>query len=607
MKNRLYDYICIFVLLEIIPPPICYAKVINDAYRTKRNISVFEIPQSKENVNYAKDLQEVSSKIKKKDNNNFEKGDKYFKEKHKISKRSTNSDENTDFQQSNPEKPINYDNVIAINHLNAQRSNDDESDYAGEADEEMAKQERDKDDKDEETSSLVRLARDVNAGLDKYTDQEQSSLYDDYEAKDVAKRGVLGSPEDYEEAEVDSPGIEDVAAMQEQRSMTDEADKREVQNDARVKRDQAIAEAPDQSKSISDNPVRSVQSKIAPEDSYLHQVSPVESLNSFNEASAPNDASKIKEFGSNEAISKAGDASKIAEPASIITSSKEDEANAKYEKRVEEEIQRKINAIKEEIKRDIEAQGRVRGIEENNARFDELQNQEGEDEEGSSFENEPLEKRQTAAKRSVREIADIAAASSKRNGKKRSLKKQQRKKPQRTRAKKIGKSDISKKNKNLKRRSVVNHDESSGQTPSKGLSKKKREHVRQTFLVSNEQAKRRRSTSYALPSGPTDARSENELLTDQDSNSRLHTDNKMLQAPLSVASEDENNEGERSPIAAAHSNSLASLTGSSQELNPRLAKEYKEAFGGLQSEPGSALARFKRIKRVLESPETEKM
>jgi len=81
----------------------------------------------------------------------------------------------------------------------------------------------------------------------------------------------------------------------------------------------------------------------------------------------------------------------------------------------------------------------------------------------------------------------------------------------------------------------------------------------------------------------------------------------QIQAPLSFASGDENNEEEQSLAAAAHSNSLASLTGSSQELNPRLAKEYKEAFGGLQSDPGNALARFKRIKRVLGSPETEKI
>lgn len=53
------------------------------------------------------------------------------------------------------------------------------------------------------------------------------------------------------------------------------------------------------------------------------------------------------------------------------------------------------------------------------------------------------------------------------------------------------------------------------------------------------------------------------------------------------------------------SNSLASLTGSSQELSPRLARDYKEAFGGLQSEPSGALARFKRIKRVLVGPDAK--
>lgn len=72
----------------------------------------------------------------------------------------------------------------------------------------------------------------------------------------------------------------------------------------------------------------------------------------------------------------------------------------------------------------------------------------------------------------------------------------------------------------------------------------------------------------------------------------------QLQVSLPVSGEDENNEGEQS-LTAEHSDSLVSLTGSSQELNPDLEKEYKEAFGGLQSEPGNALARFKRIKRML--------
>jgi len=70
-----------------------------------------------------------------------------------------------------------------------------------------------------------------------------------------------------------------------------------------------------------------------------------------------------------------------------------------------------------------------------------------------------------------------------------------------------------------------------------------------------------------------------------------------LQLKLSSIGENENEE-EQSPTAE-HSDSLVSLTGSSQELSPRLEKEYKEAFGGLQSEFGSSLARFKRVKRVL--------
>lgn len=71
----------------------------------------------------------------------------------------------------------------------------------------------------------------------------------------------------------------------------------------------------------------------------------------------------------------------------------------------------------------------------------------------------------------------------------------------------------------------------------------------------------------------------------------------QLQVSLPVSEEDKNNEGEQQGLAAGHSDSLVSLIGSSQELSPYLEKEYKEAFGGLQSEPGSALARFKRIKR----------
>lgn len=73
----------------------------------------------------------------------------------------------------------------------------------------------------------------------------------------------------------------------------------------------------------------------------------------------------------------------------------------------------------------------------------------------------------------------------------------------------------------------------------------------------------------------------------------------QLPAPDPVVNEDESNDVEESHASAAGAASLVSLTGSLQELSPRLAREYKEAFGGLQSEPGGALARYKRVKRVL--------
>jgi len=77
------------------------------------------------------------------------------------------------------------------------------------------------------------------------------------------------------------------------------------------------------------------------------------------------------------------------------------------------------------------------------------------------------------------------------------------------------------------------------------------------------------------------------------------------QVPSPIANADaENNQEKRSPAAAGRSDS-SFLTKSSQDLSPRLAKEYKEAFGGLQNEPGSALARFKRIKRVLGDSDTK--
>lgn len=64
---------------------------------------------------------------------------------------------------------------------------------------------------------------------------------------------------------------------------------------------------------------------------------------------------------------------------------------------------------------------------------------------------------------------------------------------------------------------------------------------------------------------------------------------KLFQAPRLVGDDSESNEEEQS----------------SDSMSPRLARDYREAFGGLQGESGSVLARFKRIKRVLGGPDAK--
>ncbi|KAL6259220.1 hypothetical protein P5V15_009140 [Pogonomyrmex californicus] len=574
MKNRLY---CIFVVLEILQSSICYTKIINETCRTKREVSISETSQSEEGTNYAKGIQEINlghADEEKSENADLEENDTYqdnTEEERKISSR------------SNAEKSIDRDNVAKYSNL--QPSNE-RSDYIEEADEDVARQR----DRNEEKSNLVRLSRNVNS--DKYTDQDdRSSLYDDYEAKDVAKRGVLNGAEDYEEMKDDPSGMmEDMAAVQERESIN-ESEKRETSKDARVKRDQAILKALDESKTNPDNSAMLEESKIAAKEPYSPEVSRIEPAESFSKT--PNDASEIKDIGSNKMISK-NDSFKTQEPTSLIASpSQRDGSNAEYEKRVEEEIQRKIDSLKEEIQRDIEARQRIKDIEENNIKFNELQDEEYEDEGRQNSESEPIEKRQIIVKKSIQGIADDAATS-KINEKNRSLKRE----PYKKRSNKINKLDTSKEN--LKRRFAANRDKFSDQIPSNESFKKKREHIRQVFLMNNDQhrTKKRQSSSYISSSNGKAVKSGNELFTNPDLNSFLHTDNKMSQASLPISGENENNEREH---PAEHSDSLVSLTGSSQELNSRLEKEYREAFGGLQNEPGNALARFKRIKRVLVS------
>lgn len=363
---------------------------------------------------------------------------------------------------------------------------------------------------DEETSDLMRLPRDAYGDFSRYTEQNGgANLYDDYETKDVAKRGA-SSPKDYEEIEED-PGVS--------------AAELETRMDARVKRDQAeISETLDPSESSPDDPAKLQGStKIL----NSREVSRVELPKGSNEA--PDDASSgIR--GSRNAISKLNDPSEIR--ADEGTSSKKDGLNAEYERRVEEEIQRRIDSLKEEIQRDVQVQQRVRDIEDNNARFDELRDREHEDEGRRDLEDEPIEKRQTVAKRSVRELADdTAAGSSETNEEKRSPRREQQHKKRQHRSNRIEKagpkSDASKENENLKRQLVINHDKSSEQLPTGDL-KKKRERVRQVFLVNNDpqRAKKRQSRRYTLPSNPAAVRPENELFLNPDSDNRMVSLNK---------------------------------------------------------------------------------
>lgn len=462
--------------------------------RAKREASVAEVSQPRENANYER---EVNLEREERSNDDLEKDDQ--RDKCKMLKESAK----LNVQETNAEKS--FDPIASPLNLN------EESDYAEEeAGEEIAKQESDQ---DVETSDLKRLTRDVN--VEKYTDQERSSLYDDYETKEVAKRGVLDGPGDYEEVEDDSPGIlENAVALKER----DEGERETRENDSRVKRDQALSETLD--KSESSNSAKLEESKIA-ESPLIDKVSHSESSKNFNRRALASDdsACKIKEpAGSNEMISKSSDSTENKEAANIITSFNEDESSAEYGKRVEEEIQRKIDSIKEEIKRDIEAERRIKDIEKNNAKFDELRDQE-EDEE--RLEGEPIEKRQI--KRSIQEIV---APSSKRDDKKCCLKGEQRDKLQR-RSSEIGRPETLKESEKLKRQSAINRDKfSEGQAPSKGLFKKKRERVRQTFLVNNDRAKRRGSRNYISLSDHSAARPENELF--MDINSYHHADDGMV-------------------------------------------------------------------------------
>ncbi|KAG7198179.1 hypothetical protein KM043_005593 [Ampulex compressa] len=500
-----------------------------------------------------------------------------------------------------------------------------------------------KDSNNEEEASLakenLRSPRTAAEEAEKYTDQEErSNLYDEFEPKDVVKRGILDGAGDYEEVdeEEDTLGdVEDTVALEQGDSTIEEAEKTE-NRETRVKRDHSGAE--DQKEIVeAKNGGSSNTGNEAKQQRLSKRNAPLEKRNSMNEEKSRSnvESSKIKkkreddktkadslksqgnklevhlseEKGTVVEAPNPSDSSNVEEPSAASVSSHEaskldDSSNlaktskdelkeapkvedskvsendvskgtkkvdwgADYEKRVEEEIQRKIDSIKEEIKRDIESKQRVKEIEENNARFDELREQEDDDEDRQSLIGEEKEERRSVSKRST------------------------------------GSSDIDAQGSKDKRSTIRKKRQNKGEEEKSAVKPvKKREYVRQVILVNDrgaekeKRSERRRKRSRNSRSTPVKLTGTKTSGLGSDSNLRDSQSGNKALSSSSVSLE-----GEK----VAHgrrTESLASLAADGQGLNADLAANYKEAFGGLQSEPVGALARFKRIKRVLRAPKS---
>ncbi|XP_076640664.1 uncharacterized protein LOC143352220 [Halictus rubicundus] len=508
---------------------------------------------------------------------------------------------------------------------------------------------------------------------DRFIDQdERSMLYDDFETKDVVKRGVA---EDYEELEEEADDAED--SLEEGGSLEEDPGRRRVHSDARVKREHASKKreisAPsndptknsesalksgkdsglveDQAgkkesqvaeeqpgKAEKEDKVNEDQSKLDPAsneqtDQSKRNIITDPQIDAFKvapeadpkQSSLTNDQVQIggpvstDEGKVKEEAGLSSDRKSIDEPpdlngaakledtkvdvltsgaAKIETAASNAEAGASedankpenlnpdvqtelqsdkdYEKRVEEQIQRKIDSIKEEIKREIAESEKLKEIESNNAKFDELLDQEEDEEEQLAAETAAAEKRENPAKRSASNLDKTQKTGS---GDKRLVKRKKRQNEGNQENVKSS-NDLTSKVEKKSAQSVGKRSVAPSQLVQalKPLPLKKRDVMRNAYLVRRDRGKKRRRR-----------RSRDSEL------GNLREDPKSQSPDLA---QDERTLAELAAPADRKSGSVASLTGNAEELGP-LASEYGEAFGGLQGEPGIALARFKRIKRVL--------
>ncbi|CAK9819639.1 hypothetical protein ANTPLA_LOCUS10320 [Anthophora plagiata] len=545
----------------------------------------------------------------------------------------------------------------------------------------------------------------VKEDSEKYIDQEErSSLYDDFEAKDVVKRGISGL-EDYEEIEDDSANAAEDVALDEAQLSDEEVDKKKVHGDVRVKRQHenlkeaeiteisgklenpgassnTIADQKTQETSLKQDSVNEKENKVtesqvnkdsneqgeqlkrnvaeknendmskinserdmenSKQSSSLNEQTEIESnenaklLNQDNpdassdrktqevglasntkglneitgEPSSLKGASKVEESKIAEVQSPEGVKIDVPANAPEVTPSEDldkvetsknevaakEQLDGDYEKRVEEQIQRRIDSIKEEIKREIAENRRMKEIEENNEKFDELREEE-EDEEEQAIDSEAPEKQENLSKRSLRNSGKLEVRES---NEKKAVKRKKRQ-GENGQEKMQGASESgTKKSRLVKKRSV-------GKVESQGLNEipKKHEFPRQVYLVKTDRRKKRkrRSKNSALIPEQRTVKLEDSLPADLVLDSNLRGDLDNSKSSVSRVNEDEKAIAEQDTLMEKKSGSVASLTGNGEELGP-LATEYGDAFGGLNGEPGMALARFKRIKRVLRLPSSK--
>ncbi|KAK2579459.1 hypothetical protein KPH14_010775 [Odynerus spinipes] len=356
--------------------------------------------------------------------------------------------------------------------------------------------------------------------------------------------------------------------------------------------------------------------------------------------------------------------------------------NDDYEKRVEEQIKRKIDSIKEEIKREIERKQRDREIERNNAKFDELQSRDADQEEEENLEAGQSLEEGLPSKRSSENSKDATAGKRRRRSNENEL--TRRKLEEIEGVENLKDEDYrlaSLTHQSIQKRFAPVYNEVSKELEEKNkivsnkAPVKKREKVRQIFIVKDDGKQRRKKRGEVREArgakgvreakeakearkarevkGAREARAVKGAREARDAKgarkAKEATEVRIARGAKSVREAKKAKEARETREARGHGKrrrtaakqgqilvpeqarvkieeelprdltldprlrrSLPFNNGKQSQTDPlalpakdsnrRLVTDYNEAFGGLQSlrdNPNGALARFKRIKRVL--------